>query len=182
MNSSTSKVSALHKKFILSHAHHIMLAVILMFVAAAVLLGETLNMYDTLWWWDDMLHGLSGLIFGLVGLFIMFALNNRTDIRVNAAFVAVFVICFALAMGVLWEIYEFGLDVFFQTSMQQWNMGSNAIVMGRDYQGMGLRDTMSDLILATIGALIAGAVSYIVYGHKRSAVRHVMRKSFPRIK
>lgn len=182
MNPSTSKVSTPPKKFILSHAHHIMLAIIFMFVAAAVLLGETLNMYDTLWWWDDMLHGLSGLIFGLVGLFIMFALNNRTDMRVNAAFVTVFVVCFALAMGVLWEIYEFGLDVFFQTTMQQWNMGSQAIVMGNDYQGMGLRDTMSDLILATIGALVAGAVSYVAYSHKLGAIRQVMRKSFPHMK
>lgn len=182
MNLPTSNVSEVHKKFILSHAHHILIAIILMFVAAAVLLGEALDMYDKLWWWDDMLHGLSGLIFGLVGLFIMFALNQRTDIRVNAAFVAVFVICFALAMGVLWEIYEFALDVFFQTTMQQWNMGSQAIVMGKEYQGMGLRDTMSDLILATIGALVAGAVSFVAYSHKLSAVRHVMRKSFPRIK
>lgn len=171
-----------HKKFLINHAHHVMIAVLLSFIAAAVLLGEMLNMYDALWWWDDMLHGLSGLIFGLVGLFIMFAINKRTDMRVSPLFVAVFVICFALAMGVLWEIYEFVLDVTFMTTMQQWNMGERAIVIGRDFQGMGLRDTMSDLITATVGALVAGLVSFLAYGYKRGAVRKMMRQALPGIR
>lgn len=169
----------MHKDFLINHAHHLMIATLLMFIAAAVLLGEMLNMYDTLWWWDDMLHGLSGLIFGLVGLFIMFGINKRTDMRVSPFFVALFVVCFALAMAVFWEIYEFTLDVVFMTTMQQWNMGQNAVVIGKDYQGMGLRDTMSDLITATVGAFVAGVISYFAYGHKRGAVRKIMRRSIP---
>lgn len=178
MNKPPAKLRASHKNFILDHGHHVMIAVLLLFIAAAVLVGEMMDAYDMFWWWDDMLHGLSGLIFGLVGLFIMFAVNKRTDIRVNAVFVAVFVTCFALAMGVFWEIYEFTLDVLFKTTMQQWNMGEQAIVIGKDYQGMGLRDTMSDLITATIGALLAGAISYLAFSRKRQAVRRMMKHAF----
>lgn len=170
------------KSFIINHAHHIMMAILLAFVGAAVLLGEMMNVYDTFWWWDDMLHGVSGLIFGLMGLFIMFAVNRRTDMRINAFFVAMFVACFAMSMGVLWEIYEFTLDVAFKTTMQQWNMGSQAIVIGREYQSMGLRDTMSDLITATIGALIASAISFYAFSHKRRAIREVMRQAFSAVR
>ncbi len=170
------------KHLIVNHAHHILIGVLLAFLGAAVLLGEMLNVYDKFWWWDDMLHGSSGLIFGLIGLFIMFAVNKRTDMRINAFFVAMFVACFAMAMGVLWEIYEFTLDVAFKTTMQQWNMGSQAIVIGKDYQSMGLRDTMSDLITATIGALVASAISFYAFSRKRPVVRHVMRRAFSTIK
>ena len=183
MKSSRKPLSTrLIKDYILSHAHYILLFIVLVFIAAAVLLGEMLNAYDKFWWWDDMLHGSSGLIFGMIGLFIIYAVNKRTDMRISALFVALFVACFAMAMGVLWEIYEFTLDVAFKTTMQQWNMGSNAIVMGKDYQGMGLRDTMSDLITATIGALIASGISYYAFGRKRHAVRHVMRRAFPAVR
>lgn len=170
------------KSMIINHAHHILLMIVLVFIAAAVLLGEMLNVYDKFWWWDDMLHGSSGLIFGMIGLFIMFAVNKRTDMRINAFFVALFVACFAMAMGVLWEIYEFSLDVIFKTTMQQWNMGSSAIVIGKDYQSMGLRDTMSDLITATIGALIASGISFYAFSRKRHTVRHVMRRAFPAVR
>lgn len=159
-----------------------LIAVVLAFAGAAVLLGEMMNVYDKFWWWDDMLHGSSGLIFGLVGLFIMFAVNKRTDMRINAYFVALFVLCFAMAMGVLWEIYEFTLDVAFKTTMQQWNMGPQAIVIGKDYQSMGLRDTMSDLITATIGAMVAAAISLYAFSRKRHAIRQVMRHAFPAVR
>ncbi len=158
------------------------MGMLLVFVAAAVLLGEMLNVYDKFWWWDDMLHGASGLIFGLVGLFLIYLINQRTDMRISPIFVALFVTCFAMAMGVVWEIYEFTLDVAFKTTMQQWNMGSQAIVIGEDYQGMGLRDTMSDLITATIGAMMAGLISFYTFANKRHALRHVMQRAFSTIK
>ena len=170
------------KSFLLNHAHHVLVAILLAFIGAAILLGEMLNMYDAVWWWDDMLHGSSGVIFGLVGLFILFAINRRTDMRITPLFVALFVSCFAMACAVVWEIYEFTLDVFFKTTMQQWDMGKNAIVIGKDYQPMGLRDTMSDLITATVGALVAAVISYFAYRHKRSAVRTVMVNTFQSIK
>lgn len=178
MKSSHQKPSTRIKSAIVNHAHHVFIVIMLLFIGAAVLLGEMLNVYDMFWWWDDMLHGSSGLIFGMAGLFILFAVNKRTDMRINAYFVAMFVLCFAMAMGVLWEIYEFTLDVAFKTTMQQWNMGKDAIVIGKEYQSMGLRDTMSDLITATIGALIASAISFYAFSYKRPTVRRMMHRAF----
>lgn len=150
-----------------------------LFILAALYLGEALNAYDHLWWWDDMLHGLSGIILGLIGLLAIYFFNARHSMALRPMFVAVFVFCFATTIGVMWEIFEFAIDFFSKTAMQQWNMPPQAIVMGRDYQSMGLRDTMSDLILATIGSLIAAIIAYIAYKHKRPTVLIAMRQTFP---
>ncbi|HEY0965158.1 MAG TPA: hypothetical protein VGE13_01635 [Candidatus Saccharimonadales bacterium] len=153
-----------------------------LFILAALYLGEWLNAYDNLWWWDDMLHGLSGVILGLIGLLAIYFFNARRSMALRPMFVAVFVFCFAVTVGVMWEIFEFAMDFFFKTTMQQWDMTSQAIVIGKDYQDMGLRDTMSDLILATVGSLIAAIISYIAYKHKRPAVLIAMRQTFPWIR
>lgn len=160
------------------NSHYILLTVIASFVLAALVLGEWLNMYDAVWWWDDMLHGLSGVILGLIGLLAIYFFNARHNMNLSPSFVAVFVFCFAVSMGVVWEVYEFTIDVFLEGTMQQWNMGPNAIVMGKPYQGMGLRDTMSDLIVACLGAFIAAIFSFVAFKHEKTAVLGVMRRVF----
>ncbi len=156
--------------------------IVALFILAALYLGEWLNVYDKLWWWDDMLHGLSGVIIGLIGLLAIYFFNARHSMALRPMFVAVFVFCFAVTIGVVWEVFEFAMDFFFKTAMQQWNMGPQAIVMGKEYQGPGLRDTMSDLILASIGSLIAAIAAYIAYKHKRPTVLIAMRQTFPWIR
>lgn len=164
----------------LRNAQNILLTILAMFVLAALVLGEWLHMYDAVWWWDDMLHGLSGIILGLLGLLAIYFFNARYNMALNPAFVAVFVFSFAITLGVVWEIYEFLVDVNFDTAMQQWNMPPNAVVVGRDFQGMGLRDTMSDLIVASVGATFAAVFSYFAYRYEQPTVLEVMRRIFPK--
>ncbi len=151
------------------------------FVIAAIVFGELLDAYDAFWWWDDMLHGVSGVLFAFIGLGVLYGMNRHRELRLSPQTTAVFVACFALSMGVAWEIYEFVMDVTIKATMQQWNMGPNAIVMGKDYQGMGLRDTMSDLIMATIGALITAVFTFVACWRNEPLVRRIMRMSFPLI-
>lgn len=148
----------------------------------ALLLGEVFDMYNVVWWWDDMLHGFSGMILGLVGFLAIYFFNARHTMAISPFLVAVFVFCFAMALSTVWEIYEFAFDFFFKGTMQQWDMSSQAIVMGKDYQGMGLRDTMSDLIIATIGAIAASLVAYFAYMLEKPTVLLVMRRAFPWIR
>jgi len=83
---------------------------------------------------------------------------------------------------VLWEIFEFSVDVVFGAAMQQWNLPDDARLMGKAFQGSGLRDTMSDLILASGGALFAAIFSYLAYKNDRQTVLSVMRQMFPMIR
>ena len=169
------------KQTIIQNFRYILLLICALFVLAALVLGEWLKVYDAVWWWDDMLHGLSGVILGLIGLLGIYFLNARYGMKISPALVAVFVFCFAVTAGVMWEIYEFVVDVIFKTAMQQWNMPSSAIVIGRSYQGMGLRDTMSDLIVASIGGAIAATIAYFAYKNRRVTVLSIMKQTFPKL-
>ncbi|NLY55988.1 MAG: hypothetical protein GX058_05715 [Firmicutes bacterium] len=120
--------------------------VLVIFIYAALFLGELNEFYFRFWWWDKVLHGVSGLIFGNMGYLIVSYLNQEKKLNVELTpfFVALFSFCFAVTIGAVWEIYEYAMDKFFGFFMQR---GS-------------LDDTMIDLILDTLGALVFAVLGY----------------------
>jgi uncharacterized membrane protein YjdF len=115
------------------------------FVFASIFLGEVRGYYHRFWWWDIALHTLSGLLLGIFGFLLVYVLNasDRIDLQMRPRFVALFAFLFAVAVGAIWEIFEFAMDQFFGMNMQK--------AMFDDPSG--LTDTMWDLIVDTIGAL-----------------------------
>lgn len=124
----------------------------ILFVFASLFLGEVLRFYDRLWWWDIFLHASSGLLLGIFGFLLVYVLNEnqRIDVHLQPRFVALFAFAFAVAVGALWEIFEFGMDQVFGTNMQKPMFGDDS----------GLTDTMWDLIVDTLGALCISAVGW----------------------
>lgn len=160
------------------HLPRALIMAIILLVVASLVLGEAIGMYQY-WWWDDMLHTLSGVIIGFLGFLLVYLFNARYNMHMNPHFVALFSFTFAVTMGVLWEIFEFSLDVFFGMDTQRWNLPANAALIGRDYQGSGLRDTMSDLIVTCAGAVVSSSVAFFSYKNERSKVLALMRRTFP---
>ena len=117
-----------------------------LFVFASLFLGEIRSYYERIWWWDIALHTTSGLLLGIVGFLLVYLLNKseHVDIHLRPHFVALFAFVFAVAVGALWEIFEFTMDRSFGTRMQKPMLGDAS----------GLTDTMWDLIVDTIGAAI----------------------------
>jgi uncharacterized membrane protein YjdF len=115
-----------------------------LFIVSTLFLGEVFDFYNRFWWWDMVMHGGSAIGLGLIGfvlIFMMFQGNRYTAPPIAMAF---FSFCFALAMGALWEVFEYGMDSLFGFSMQRGN----------------LDDTMRDLIIDGLGALIGGAAGF----------------------
>lgn len=119
----------------------------ILFVFASIFLGEVRGYYVRFWWWDVLLHTGSGLLLGLVAFLLVFALNqtDRIDLHLKPGFVALFSFTFAMAVGAVWEILEFGVDSFFGLNMQK----------------SGLRDTMWDLIVDAFGAFVFALTGYL---------------------
>lgn len=116
-----------------------------LFVFASLFLGEVRDFYERIWWWDMALHLASGLLLGVVGFMLVFILNrDRAGRALGPGFVAVFVFSFALAVGALWEMFEFAVDVSLGTELQRPMLSD----------GTGLTDTMWDLNLDALGALL----------------------------
>lgn len=116
-----------------------------LFVFAALFLGEIRDYYGRIWWWDMALHASSGLLLGILGFMLVYVLNEHEHVELHLLprFVAIFAFLFAVTIGALWEIFEFGMDRLFQTNMQKPMLGDPS----------GLTDTMWDLIVDSLGAL-----------------------------
>lgn len=144
------------------------------FVFLSLFLGSAGDFYYRFWWWDILLHMGSGFLFGVVGWIVMFLLleTDRLPRAIGPALLSVFGICFAVTLGVVWEIVEYGVDLLWPHI----NMMSHET---------GVADTMHDLIVDTIGALLVGVIGYAYTRRGRfsfliDAVRRFMHRN-PRL-
>jgi len=122
------------------------------FVFASLFLGEVHGYYTKFWWWDIVLHTSSGFLLGIIGFLLVYVLNETEQIQLNMrpGFIAFFAFLFALGIGALWEIIEFTMDSLFNTDMQKVMLGDTS----------GLTDTMWDLIVDALGALVISVLGY----------------------
>lgn len=163
--------------------------VILIFIFSAEILGEINAFYVKIPIWDTILHTTNGFLMAAIG-FALIDLFNRSEkfsIKMSPYFVAFFAFCFSMTVGVLWEFFEFSMDQFFGLDMQkdwivtainsvklnptganvpihvdvqsvvingeQWNLGG--------YLDIGLIDTMKDLIVNFIGAVVFSIIGIL---------------------
>ena len=139
------------------------------FVFGSLFLGEVRNYYELIWWWDAGLHAVSSLLFGIVGFLLVYVLNEneRVSLRLLPRFVALFAFTFAIAVGALWEVFEFGMDQIFGTQMQKPRFGDPS----------GLTDTMWDLVIDAAGALLISGLGWWYMVHpRRSFIEAWIRK------
>lgn len=132
----------------------------ILFVFAALFLGEFRSYYERFWWWDIALHTTSGLLLGVLGFLLVYVLNQsrRIDMHMRPGFVALFAFVFAVAVGTFWEIVEFAADQLFGANMQKPMLGDPS----------GLTDTMWDLIVDALGA---AAISGFGWWHMKHGER-----------
>lgn len=114
------------------------------FLYASFGLGEVRYFYHRFWWWDLMLHSFSALVMGLIGFLLIYVFYMTNRIRLAPVYVAMASFGFAVTVGTLWEVFEFLMDWFFGFNMQK----------------SGLDDTMTDLLVNIVGAVLAALIGY----------------------
>ena len=119
-------------------------ASIIAFIFGTLFLGEVGDFYERYWWWDIFLHTGSAVGFGLIGFIVMFILLKGDKLAAPPLAIAMFACCFAVSIGAVWEIFEFAMDQMFGMTMQK----------------SGLVDTMYDLIVDSIGAVVGSTAGY----------------------
>ncbi|MDY6916044.1 MAG: hypothetical protein SVM86_07000 [Candidatus Cloacimonadota bacterium] len=134
--------------------------IILVFIFASMYLGEIHTFFYKIRWWDIMLHSTSAMLLGYIGFILIYALNKGRNIKVKLSplFIAIFSFCFAVAIGVIWEIFEFGVDQLLGVNMQK--ARNLEEVYGRFDTRLGVIDTMRDLIVNSLGALFISIIGY----------------------
>jgi hypothetical protein len=90
-----------------------------LFLFAAIILGEVQNFYRRFRYWDTLLHTFSGVMLGAFGFSFIDILNDNKEIKIelSAKFVSVFSFCFAITIDTFWEILEFAMDLLMDLNM-----------------------------------------------------------------
>ncbi|MGI6377618.1 MAG: hypothetical protein ACOX0I_00890 [Bacilli bacterium] len=157
----------------------------------AVLLGHSYRFYDEFFWWDSMLHACGGFTIALLATYFMDFLNkpNKSTILVKLFFG----ISMALALSVLWEFIEYGCDHLLKTDMQKdcWVNSIHSYFLGDGktvgsiedivivsingrflpgYLDLGLTDTILDLAMALLGAIVYSLI-LLIDRRKHPAIR-----------
>lgn len=135
------------------------------FLYAAIFLGEVRNFYYDVPQWDTILHTFSGAMLGALGFSFINILNNENTayMHLSPIFVAIFSFCFAVTLGALWEIYEFSFDGLLGLNMQKFALENHVALVGRE----ALKDTMKDIIVDCLGAFTVSLIGYISLRYKK---------------
>lgn len=163
--------------------------IILLFIFAAEILGEIQAYYVHFPYWDTMLHTLNGFLAAAVGLSMVILLNDNEKVVFDLSpfFLALLAFCFSMTIGVLWEFFEFFMDSFFGMDMQKDTVVhaihsvtldptrtnqvvtisgiTDTAVNGESlglggYLDIGIIDTMKDLFVNFLGALVFSVSGY----------------------
>ena len=138
--------------------------------------SSVFRFFDNIIYLDKTLHTISGAMITVVGFSIgyMFFKRERYS-EISPLFIAIFAFSFSLAIGALWEIFEFAIDFTMNQNMQRWRDNP----MGWGGRGSGLVDTMMDLILHTGAALII-AIAFGLWMKKYPADERILITKFNR--
>lgn len=183
--------------------------IILIFIFAAEILGEISEFYLVFPFWDSVLHTLNGFLAAAIGFSMVDLLNRSEKIMFNLSplFMAIVAFCFSMTIGVVWEFFEFMMDQVIGYDMQKdtiihtirsvtldpagrnvpyvINNITETAVNGKElelggYLDIGLIDTMNDLFVNFVGAVLFSIIGYF-YVKSRGKGKFA-RRFIPRLK
>ena len=130
----------------------------IVFLYCAIFLGEVRSFYYLVPQWDSVCHFCSSMMMGFFGLMVVTILNRDRHLAVSLSpfFVSLFAFCFSVALGAVWEIYEFAADGLFGMNMQKFMLADGTVLTGH----AALADTMKDIIVDVLGSLLASTIGY----------------------
>ncbi|MBI5599381.1 MAG: hypothetical protein HY890_06550 [Deltaproteobacteria bacterium] len=106
--------------------------------------GEWLRFYERVEGWDKFLHLYGTAVTALYAFIVVYSFHYTRKLRLTLPFIGLFTIVFAMALGAMWEIFEFAVDSLFAKSMQN-----------------GLSDTMWDMIYDFIGGAVVSVLGML---------------------
>ena len=169
--------------------------------AICPMLGNAYGLYYYFPWWDKVLHLTGGVVFALFGAYLPKVFLKKDDC--NVLLCALFGVLFSIGIAVAWEFAEYFTDILFGTDMQKdvWMTEMDSYLLGEllggelgemfqtgnittvidgkyvveGYIDVGRTDTMLDLLIEIVGALIY-AVVYIIDKGKHTSFHYVEKE------
>ncbi len=102
------------------------------------------GLYAAIGWWDHLTHAMSASVVAGIGYTFARALDVHHDgIHLPSRFAFVYILIVVMAFGVIWELFEFGLDLVADATGIEMPLAQH-----------GLDDTVRDMMFNTLGALV----------------------------
>ena len=126
----------------------------------------------------------------------IFNKTKRFRFQLSPVFLAIVAFCFSMTIGVLWEFFEFGADVLLHTDMQKDTVvtaihsvslpndlgqkvthvadivsttlvtAAGEVIVINGYLDIGIADTVKDMFVNFIGAVVFSAIGYFYVKHR----------------
>lgn len=145
---------------------HILDFTIYLFCFLSFTIGMVFNGYSRIPQYDKFVHTLSGVFFALFGLGFYYVLKPIKKLERNDyALASYFSVSFSLSVAVIWEIYEYFIDFLLHTDPQR-------------VLTTGINDTMIDMIVCLIGALIMWLSIYLYYKKNKTNYFMIVFENF----
>ena len=158
-------------------------AIVYFFIFAAEILGDVNRFYVTVPHFDTILHTMTGFLSAAVGFALVDLLDRKSKkIELTPILIVVVAFCFSMTIGVLWEFFEYTGDQLFIADMQKDTIVTNfstskidesrrvyitdvvetqiktkdgkVYTINNGYIDIGINDTMKDLFVNMIGAIV----------------------------
>ena len=181
---------------------------ILLHIFATEILGELACYYVRFPYWDTVMHTVWGFLCAAIGYSMVDILNRGEGIHFNLSpvYLALAGFCFSMTIGVFWEFFEFSMDRLFYLDMQKdtvihrfqsvmldesmknipilvdgiTSTAVNGVDLGVDgFLDIGLFDTMEDLFVNFIGALVFSII--VLLSNKFEKARWLAFQFIPRV-
>ncbi|VEU80336.1 hypothetical protein [Haploplasma axanthum] len=118
--------------------------------------GVVFKLYRKLKYVDTLVHFANGALITIIAFsLIKLEVQNWSK---HIVVILVVSVMFSITIGTIWEIYEFVADLLTDGNMQRYR----DVVTEIDFVGQkALVDTMRDIIVDTLGAILASSVLYL---------------------
>jgi len=131
------------------------------FIISSMYLGEINSFFYRIPFWDIILHTASAMMLAYLTLLFMYIINRDEDIdqKLSPFFAAMFVFCVPVAMGAIWELFEFAVDKVFGVNMIK-AIDPNDITRFYDYE-RGFFNSLHDMVMDISGAFVIALSAFI---------------------
>lgn len=147
-----------------------MVLLYVLFLYAAVYLGEVRSFYYRFKNFDSVLHASSGVMLGALSFSVVQLLNRSSNVKLSPLFIAIFAFAFASTLGIFWEFYEYAVDGLLGLNMQKFLLEDGTPLVGRE----ALKDTMKDFMVNAIGSGFISVLGYISLKYKKGWVEKLL--------
>lgn len=129
----------------------------MIFIFLAYFLGSIMKLYGKIEYYDLFVHFTSGILSAMFAYYLYKMANKKEK---NISTIILFILGLVALVAVSWEIFEFVCDKIFKKDAQY-------------VQKTGVDDTMTDMIVALVGAILFD-ISY--YLQKKKEKGKIMKK------